>query len=131
MTASKSDLDVFRDLLARWARYVHKANLAALGYAQQRYTELVGTSHSGIWADPADDIDPDLLSWDSFFRGHLPAVLKEPIAVHYLQPGPTKTKHKKNGDQAYYARKLAAEETALALWRGHKADRSDIAGQWR
>jgi hypothetical protein len=109
-----ADLEVFRDLLGRWSSWVHAANLGALGYSQSRYSEYVG---SGSYADPVDDIDPDVLSWDAYYKNHLPNSLRDVIHLHWLAPGRVKQKHKRNGNQAYYARKMACEEAAMEMWR--------------
>lgn len=114
----QSPLKVFQDLLGRWAAYVHRANLMALGYSQSRYTEYVGSG--ARTADAIDDIDPDILSWDEFYKKHLPSALRDTIHLHWLAPGPVKAKHRKNGNQAYYARKTACEETALEMWTAYR-----------
>lgn len=116
------DLRFFQDLLGRWSDYVQTAGLRALGISQSRYTEYVG---KGAYSDPADQIDIDILSWDEFFTGPLPAYLRHVIRLHYLDPGPVKSKHPKSADQAYYARKTACEEVSLSLWREWRQRKED------
>lgn len=118
-------LNEFRQLLARWRRWVALRNLASLGYAQSRYTELVGAG--AYRADPADDTDLEILEWDEYFRTQLPPFFKEPLIVRYLIAGPEKAKS--GGSGGYYNRLRTAEEGALTLWLEARNSRVKLAAQ--
>ncbi len=112
-----SDIQSFRDLLARWAIWVYKGNKGALGYARSSYSEMIGSGAYGN--DAADSIDTDVLSWDSFWRsGKIADQLQQPIVVHYLLPG--KVKDKTRSTSAYYERKIATEYALMSMWQAER-----------
>lgn len=105
------DLQILRDLLVRWAKWVIVGHQGTMGYALPKYAEMVGKGAYGEWGI---DTDPEVLELDESYR-QLPDTLRAIIYLHYIVPGLTKTKYDKGQAREYFFRKKLAEETLLSV----------------
>ena len=106
-------MDLFRDLLVRWGRYVVARNRASNGYALPNYSGMAG---GDAWRDGGIEVDPDVLRFDDWIKKQ-PLALLEPIWVYYVEPGPIKAKTRNRGD--FYADLNRARDICAGLWDQH------------
>lgn len=107
------DLQILRDMLARWATQIVRGRRSRLGFVMATYREYVGSGSYGD--DPAVEIDPDLDRLDEAFR-KLPANQRGILWVHYVEPGQVKSKYDPGHGRAYHARRKFAEESLMAVY---------------
>lgn len=118
------DLQILRDLLARWAVQIIRGRRSKLGYVLPAYSEYIGGGAYGTQAPI--DIDPQIELIDRCFR-RLPVNQRVILWVHYVEPGAVKTKHEPGQGRAYHARKTFAEESLLAIYTEEESSTNTAA----
>lgn len=105
-------IEDFKDLLGRWGAYCSRKGTASMGYATSSFAERAG--EGGFDRDRYIP-DVDVLRFDAWF-GSIEDEIRQPLILHYIVSGPTKTKYRGSGSAAYYARLDLARRSCMARW---------------